>query len=84
MKGFYFFLICISPLLSFGQVDDLQKLRSDYEIENKLRLDRIDQYSKANNIPIIQKRDFVTIYLEDIVNGKPHALISKIINVWRL
>jgi hypothetical protein len=74
MKSLLILIIVSLPLLSFGQINDLQQMRIDYENENSQRLERVAIYSKENNVPIIQREGLVTIYLKDIINGKPHFI----------
>ena len=74
MKSLLILIILILPLLSVGQINDLQQMRIDYEYENSQRIDRVSIYSKENNVPIIQRKGLVTIYLKDVVNGKPQFL----------
>lgn len=44
-------------------------MRIDYE--NSQRLERVSICAKENNVPIIQRKGLVTIYLKDIINGHP-------------
>lgn len=72
MKSLLIFIIILLPLLSVGQINDLQQTRIDYEYENSQRLERVSICAKENNVPIIQRKGLVMVYLKDIINGKPH------------
>ena len=55
-----------------GQVLSLEELRASHAEFNSERLERVEEYSRANNLPIIfEGENNVTYCIFDVVDGKP-------------